>query len=151
MDKQPVQQRLRIAVIVIAVFVLIFFGISLVRRNVPQTVETKEQQKLPVIKTSRSSAVIPDDMASVARHHVAFNPLVEVLHDIEPRMDSTFKQDYRTDSGSRARKRQAAGENAFQESELFARLAQDAPFMAPLSSHTEFHQSTLGEEPTKTQ
>jgi hypothetical protein len=137
-------QQLRVAVIVVAILLIILFGVSLVRNNSRSVaiVESKLDQQ-PAAKISRSSAVIPDDMAAFPRRHVAFNPMVEVMQDV----DTTFHQDYRTDQGTRARKRQAASEKSggFQESELFARLTHDAPFMAPLSTQTEFQQTSIGE------
>lgn len=147
---QQVPHQLRVAIIVIAIAVVIIFGLFLVRKHAPQAAvveqPTPPPPPEPKLKTSRGT-VIPDDMASVAHRHVAFNPVVEVMQDI-PAGAATFPQEYRTDSGTRARKRQAAADNSggFQESELFARLAQDAPYMAPLSSQTEFQQSTMGEE-----
>lgn len=139
--------QLRVAVIVVAILVIIIFGVFLVRTNTksPAPVAAAVEEKKPDQKPtqSRSSAVIPDDMAAFPRRHVAFNPMVEVMQDV----DVTFHPDVNTNQGTRARKRQAAADKSggFQESELFARLTQGASFMTPLSSQTEFTQTSIGE------
>lgn len=140
-------EHLRLAVVVIVVLIVISFGIALVRKNVPApggvTASPPEETK-PTVKASRS--VLPDDMAMVVRRHVEFNPMVEVMQDVDT---TAFRPEYRTAGGStRARKRQAvSSENGgFQESELFNRMTHDASFMAPIASGTQFQQQDLNEE-----
>lgn len=143
-------QQLRVAAIIIAILIVIFFGVSLVRKHAPaKPVESAPPvPSQPQVRASKASAVIPDDMAAFPHRHVAFNPMVEVMQDIDAQ-PNPFRPEYRGDQGTRARKRQAAADNSggFQESEMFARMAHDAPFMAPLSSQTEFQQTSIGEQP----
>ena len=125
--------QLRVAVIIIALLIVIFFGITLVRRNT----------------TTPNPVVVPEVKASSAteQRHVAFNPVVQVIHETEAQPE-TFRHEYRTKQSTRARKRQAAADKSagcFQESEMFARMAHAAPFMPPLSSQSEFQQTTIGE------